>query len=77
MATVRVGASHATLAGQQVRYRPASRALGSDIAELVLTWFERVRQRRQLGQLSDHMLKDIGLSRADVESEMNKRFWQP
>jgi uncharacterized protein YjiS (DUF1127 family) len=26
-------------------------------------------------QLSDHTLKDIGLSRADVEGEANKPFW--
>jgi uncharacterized protein YjiS (DUF1127 family) len=80
MATVRVGASYATyatLAGQRVGYRAASRAPWTEISELLLTWFERARERRQLGQLSDHMLKDIGLSRADVESEMSKRFWQP
>jgi uncharacterized protein YjiS (DUF1127 family) len=77
MATVRVGASYTTLAGRAVGYRPASRALGSDIAELLLSWFERARQRRQLGQLSDHMLKDIGLNRAEVETEVAKRFWQP
>jgi len=46
-------------------------------AEVLLTWLERVRQRRHLGQLSDHMLKDIGLSRADVESETAKPFWRP
>jgi uncharacterized protein YjiS (DUF1127 family) len=26
------------------------------------------RQRRELNQLSDHLLKDIGLSRADIDS---------
>ncbi len=31
-----------------------------------LDWLERRRQRRQLLQLSDEMLKDIGLSRADA-----------
>jgi len=29
-------------------------------------WHERSRQRIQLQQLSDHSLKDMGLSRADV-----------
>jgi uncharacterized protein YjiS (DUF1127 family) len=77
MATVRVGASYATLAGQRIGHRPAGRALSTEIAELVLAWFERARQRRQLGRLSDHMLQDIGVSRADVESEVSKRFWQP
>jgi uncharacterized protein YjiS (DUF1127 family) len=77
MTTLRVAASHATLAGRQVGHRPAARALSTEIAEVVLTWFERVRQRRQLRQLSDHMLKDIGLSRGDVETEVAKPFWRP
>lgn len=77
MASVRVGASYATLAGRTLGYRSAAgRALGVQIAEMLLAWFERARQRRQLGQLSDHMLRDIGLSRADAENEVGKRFWQ-
>jgi uncharacterized protein YjiS (DUF1127 family) len=67
-------ASYGTLVGRSDR--PADRALASGVAELVLTWLERVRQRRQLGQLSDHMLKDIGLARADVEVEVAKPFWR-
>ena len=46
-------------------------------ADLVLGWQERARQRRQLETLSDHMLRDIGLTRADVLAEATKRFWQP
>ncbi|HSA80039.1 MAG TPA: DUF1127 domain-containing protein [Geminicoccaceae bacterium] len=45
-------------------------------AKRVLTWHERARQRRQLECLSDHMLRDIGLTRADVLAEATKRFWQ-
>jgi uncharacterized protein YjiS (DUF1127 family) len=67
-------ASYATLAGRT--HRPADRALSIQIAEIVLTWLERVRQRRHLGQLSDHMLKDIGLARADLEVEVSKPFWR-
>jgi uncharacterized protein YjiS (DUF1127 family) len=43
----------------------------------ILIWHERSRQRRDLAQLSDHMLRDIGLSRADVWSECEKPFWRP
>ena len=32
-------------------------------------------QRRQLATLSDAMLKDIGLSRADAEREADRPFW--
>ena len=41
-----------------------------------LAWQERARQRQHLGQLSDGMLADIGLSRADVEMETSKPFWR-
>jgi uncharacterized protein YjiS (DUF1127 family) len=43
--------------------------------DLLLLWKERARQRRALYGSSDHLLKDIGLSRADVESEVGKRPW--
>ena len=46
-------------------------------AELGLSWLERSRQRRALGQLSDHMLRDIGVSRADAWAEADKPFWRP
>lgn len=39
-------------------------------------WVARARDRRQLMSLSDSMLKDIGVSRADAEHEFEKHFWQ-
>ena len=36
---------------------------------------ERARSRRQLRELSDHMLRDIGLRREDVGYEFPKPFW--
>jgi uncharacterized protein YjiS (DUF1127 family) len=44
--------------------------------EMILTWHERARQRRQLQGLGDRMLKDLGLDRADVEAEAAKPFWR-
>lgn len=41
----------------------------------ILLWRERWRQRQALRSLNDHMLQDIGLSRADVEGECRKPFW--
>ena len=38
--------------------------------------FERRRQRLALLALSDHMLKDIGLSRTDAIQEGTKPFWR-
>lgn len=42
----------------------------------IFLWLERNRQRRLLHGFSNHMLKDIGLSRADVEQESAKHPWQ-
>jgi len=38
-------------------------------------WHALYRQRRQLAALSDEMLKDLGLSRADIETEASRPFW--
>jgi uncharacterized protein YjiS (DUF1127 family) len=46
-------------------------------AEAGAVWLERSRQRRALAQLSDHMLRDIGLTRADAWAEAAKPFWRP
>ena len=45
-------------------------------SDTLLLWLERYRQRRALGALSDHMLKDLGLSRSDAGREYGKRFWE-
>lgn len=45
-------------------------------ADLLLIWRERARQRRQLRSLNDHMLRDLGLTRADVMAESSKPFWR-
>ena len=44
--------------------------------DTLLLWLERYRQRRALDTLSDHVLKDLGLSRADTGRESGKRFWE-
>ena len=46
------------------------------LADLIQTWHQRGRERRQLDYLGDHMLKDMGISRADVEREVNKHGWR-
>ncbi len=59
--------------------RPAP-GLGTLLVRLIdtlLDWQERARQRHHLSGLDDHLLRDIGLSRADVEHETAKPFWQP
>lgn len=46
------------------------------VIETPIAWLERLRERRQLAGLSDSMLKDIGVSRADVEHLVEKPFWK-
>lgn len=55
--------------------RQGSRAVLSVFDTLCL-WRERAWQRRQLAGLSDHMLTDIGISRAEAWMECNKPFWK-
>ncbi|MFC3284828.1 DUF1127 domain-containing protein [Litchfieldella rifensis] len=38
-------------------------------------WSRLRRERRQLRELSDAMLRDIGLTREDVERESRRPFW--
>jgi uncharacterized protein YjiS (DUF1127 family) len=46
------------------------------VSDIALLWRERARQRRALQNLNDDLLKDIGLSRCDVEGESSKWFWR-
>ena len=39
-------------------------------------WRERAHQRRTLARLDDRLLRDMGLSRSDVEKEVVKPFWR-
>ncbi len=44
--------------------------------ETLQLWIDRYHHRKQLSQLSEHMLKDIGLTSADVYKEVSKPFWK-
>ncbi|KAA0684138.1 DUF1127 domain-containing protein [Roseomonas genomospecies 6] len=57
----------------------ASHGMGGALValfDMVATWNERRRQRRALEALPDHLLQDIGLSRADAVNEADKPFWR-
>ncbi len=43
--------------------------------EKVSGWYEVRRERELLASMSDEALKDMGLSRADVEHEVARPFW--
>jgi uncharacterized protein YjiS (DUF1127 family) len=67
-----IGASR--VGSRRARYAPPS------VAQRVLwtlrEWRRRARDRSQLAQLDDRMLRDIGLTRADAEFLSNKPFWR-
>jgi uncharacterized protein YjiS (DUF1127 family) len=53
------------------------RLIGSlaTVFQSIHAWNERRRSVHQLAQLDDRMLSDIGLSRADVQAEIEKSIW--
>ncbi|MBF5094456.1 DUF1127 domain-containing protein [Azospirillum sp. INR13] len=55
--------------------RVASRPLWR-LLDLLFSALERRKQRHALMGLDDHLLKDIGVSRAEVEQEVSKPFWR-
>jgi uncharacterized protein YjiS (DUF1127 family) len=46
------------------------------VFEHLAVWQDRRRQRFTLARLDDRMLRDIGLTYADVEGEITKPFWR-
>jgi uncharacterized protein YjiS (DUF1127 family) len=52
------------------------RGLVTRLFDQVLAWLDHTRQRRHLGELDDRLLRDIGVSRTEVEHEISRPFWQ-
>jgi uncharacterized protein YjiS (DUF1127 family) len=46
------------------------------ILHTLRVWSKRAESRRAHAMLSDHLLRDIGLTPADVERELMKPFWR-
>ena len=60
------------------RRRPVQFALATfeTVVALLGQWRQRALDRHRLGTFDDRMLKDIGLSRADIDVEVTKPFWR-
>ncbi|QVM92861.1 DUF1127 domain-containing protein [Pseudomonas entomophila] len=43
---------------------------------LLVRWYELHRQHDELARLSDATLHDLGLSRADIQQEAERHFWE-
>lgn len=46
------------------------------IPHLARVWSMRVELRQAMAMLSEHMLRDIGLTRNDINRELMKPFWR-
>lgn len=57
--------------------RKADQGLLKQIVAMLATWWRIHRDRRHMYAMSDEMLRDVGLSRADVEREFQRPFWEP
>jgi len=50
--------------------------LAQIVFEMPLVWYDRWLEREHLAGLDEHALKDVGLTRADVDPEIRKPFWR-
>ncbi|MCV6824421.1 MULTISPECIES: DUF1127 domain-containing protein [Halocynthiibacter] len=55
---------------------PALGLMALRVAVVLTKWEQRRRTRTALLHLSDHHLKDIGLTRSTALKETRKKFWQ-
>lgn len=69
--------------GWEPRVIEPRKSLGDHIAKTVAaalaqirTWRERAQSRRALLRLDDHMLRDLGISRATAEFKGSQPFWR-
>jgi uncharacterized protein YjiS (DUF1127 family) len=62
--------------GRRGSVGPLRQALNLAAATL-RQWAQRRRERAELARLDDRMLRDSGVTRADVWREINKPFWRP
>ena len=56
---------------------PAADEPGAGMAARLRQWLQRSRTRREITELDEHLLRDIGLTRFDAVAESRKLFWQP
>lgn len=54
---------------------PLIAALAVRFAVVVTKWEQRRRSRINLGRLDDRLLRDVGLTRYQAETETSRYFW--
>ena len=64
---------------RETQWQAFPRRLSGFLREVRATlreWRRRKNGRLELARFDERMLRDIGLTRADVDYEINKRFWR-
>ncbi|MBM3535634.1 MAG: DUF1127 domain-containing protein [Alphaproteobacteria bacterium] len=61
----------------RIGFAPRRAGIVATIIERLAEWQERARSRVLLGRMDDRMLRDMGISRSDVDVEVAKPFWRP
>lgn len=51
-------------------------SVGERAVTAILIWQERSAERQRLKGMEDYLLKDVGLTRAEMDHEVRKPFWQ-
>ena len=54
----------------------ACQAVLSSLAGTIVIWLNRRQGRRDLSELDDRLLADVGISRQDALREAGKPFWR-
>lgn len=55
---------------------PAASILAVRVAVMLSKWATRRRTRAALNQLPPHLLRDVGLTRAEALAESRRVFWR-
>jgi len=55
---------------------PAASVIAVRVAVMLSQWATRRRTRLALGQLSNHQLRDVGLTPAEAFTESRRVFWR-
>ena len=50
-------------------------SIANKVLAKILLWEEVFKQRKQLSEMDDDLLKDIGISRVGAEREAHRKFW--
>lgn len=70
---------HTTIAASAEGWRPRTRTTALPLAglfSLLARWLRRIQHRRALRELDDRMLRDIGLTRGEVDRISREPFWR-